>query len=263
MKRTRVDSGAAMQPLTAAAIAIAALLSACGTVSTKDALSDKDNYFATNFVPAKLPPTVRAKIESGESIPDRFKTLRLIYSIQNDDEDKKSEVSSIVDLTNLGNGYVQSRSEFSKNSIPYRVNLGLTFGGIYRIRTQTLFLGQPNAMFPNEAKEITKFDRGIANPKQGGSYAIESTSGTSMQIASFTPENFACIAGNPGPASAVLGSISGEALPLDCTVVGLNGVVVSKMSFWWLSDYGVSIQREVTNSQSKSKYLLTALSVVR
>lgn len=263
MTRMRVDGNGEMRCVTAVVFAVSALLAGCGTVATKDALSDKDNYFASNFSPAQLPPAIRAKIESGEKVPDRFKTLRLTYLIQTEDEGKKSEISSVVDLTNLGNGYVQSRAEFAKNSVPYRVNLALTFGGVYRIRTQTLFLGRPNALLPNETKEVGKFDRGIANPKKGGTYAIESTTGTSGQLANFIPENFACVAGNPGPASAVFPSIGGEALPLDCTVVGLNGVVVSRMSFLWLSDYGISIQREVADSRSKSAYSVTAFTASR
>lgn len=48
----------------------------------------------------------------------------------------------------VGNGCVQMRAELSKNAVPYRINLAPSFGGIYKIKTQTVFLGRGNALPP-------------------------------------------------------------------------------------------------------------------
>ena len=245
-------------------IPLAAALAGCaGTVATKDVMADGGQYLATNFTPDKLAAGVRAKVETGDKLPDRFKTLRLSYRISTDEEGKKSEITSVTDLTNLGNGYVQSRSEYSKNGVPYRVNLGLSFGDVYRLKTQTLFLGRANALHPVETKELTRLDRGLINPKPGAKYVIESKTGTSVQLANYLTENFLCSATASGPASAISASLTGQTLDLDCDVVGTNNVVVSKMKFAWLSDYGVGIQKEVADSRTRSVYSVTAVEVSR
>jgi hypothetical protein len=185
------------------------------------------------------------------------------YRIDTDEEGRKDEATSVVDLTNLGNGYVQMRAELSKNAVPYRINLALSFGGIYKIKTQTVFLGRSNALPPMETKELKRFDRGLASPEKGKTYVVESSTGASGQLANFTPENMSCVAGDARPASGLHGSLTGNAVALDCSLVGPNNVVVTRMRYMWLADYGVALQHEVANSRSKSAYTVTGVSVTR
>lgn len=251
--------------LSAAAILVPAflMLTGCAPVAVKEALDEGGAYLRTNFTPEQLPADARKKIDAGERLPPRFKTIQVNYRIQSDEEGKSAELLSKVNLVNLGNGYVQSRTELARNAIPYRVNLALTYGGFYPLKVQTLFLGRSNAQPAIETKTLARFDRGIGMPQPGATYNIESSTGTSIQIANFLPENQSCVVGTPGRASAVFAELTGDALPVDCTVVGLNNAVVSKKSFAWLSDYGVAIPREITHAQSRGTYSVTGFTVER
>ena len=241
----------------------AMFLAGCGTVAVKDALHQEARYLADNFTPAQLAPDVRKKIEPGSGNAARFKSLRLTYRTQTDEEGRLSELVGKVELFDLGNGYVQRRTEFARNDIPYRVNLALTYAGMYRLKTQTLFLNRSNAQPAVEIKTLARFDHGLANPQPGAIYHIEASSGTSMQIASFLPENAVCTAGNPMPAAQIFPRITGDAIPLDCTVRGANDAVVSRTGFNWLRDYGVAIEREGANAQSKARHTVTGFEVSR
>jgi hypothetical protein len=141
--------------------------------------------------------------------------------------------------------------------------LTLSFGGIYRIKTQTVFLGRSNGLLPMEAKELTRFDRGIASPVKGGKYAIDSMTGTSMQLVNFVPENLSCVAGEIYPAAKVSPSLPGDAVSLECTAIGLNNVVVYKARYSWIFDYGVALQQDIADSRVKSKYTVTSVAVSR
>ena len=252
----------AMKVTSSTGIAIIVLQAVTGcTVATKDVIADSGRYMAQTFTPEQLPSKIRATIERGPAVPARFKSIHVTYVIDEDTEGRKETVTSVTDLTSLGNGYVQIRNELSKNSVPYRINLALSVGGIYRVKTQVVFLGQANGLPPRETKDMTRFDRGLITPVAGETYHSDSTTGGNQQLVNFVPENVSCTAGPVYSASKIMTSLPGDALSFDCTVIGLNNVVVYKARYSWLFAYGVGLQEELADARSKSRYTVTALSV--
>jgi hypothetical protein len=55
----------------AAALACAALTSGCGTVATKEVVSNSAEYLGQNFTPEQVSPQHRTTIERGQPIPAR------------------------------------------------------------------------------------------------------------------------------------------------------------------------------------------------
>ncbi|MBG6081925.1 hypothetical protein [Rubrivivax gelatinosus] len=237
------------------------VIAGCGTVDTKTVVSNSDGYLATNFTAAQLSQPVRTIVEKGDVLPKLFERIDFVSSADIDEEGKVSRISATNSFINLGNGYIQSRVEYARNGVPYRINLGLTYAGIYRLKSQTVFVDRSNAYQPLETKEMTRFDRGLGKPTAGQSYTVETKTGMAPQLVNFTEEKHVCTAGGAVPASTVHASLSGTAIPLDCTMTGQAGVVVGKAKFVWIADLGVAFQTEYTSSRTTAQYKVESVSI--
>jgi len=242
-------------------VAAVAALGGCAAVDTKTIVSNSDAYLASAFTPAQLAQPVRTLVEKGDPLPKLFNriTYRVVADI--DEEGKASQVTASSTFTNLGNGYIQNRIEYSRNGVPYRVNLALTFAGIYRLKTQTTFLDRANALQPLDTKELTRFDRALGKPRSGETYSIDAKTGPAPQMMNFADEKHVCTAGQAAPASTVFSGFSGSGIPIECTMTGTNGVVVGKSKFVWVADLGVAFQTEFNSARTTSRYKVESLEV--
>lgn len=240
---------------------VVATLSACAAVDTKTIVSNSDAYLAGHFTPAQLSAPVRSQVEKGEPLPKLFDRIDYRTVADVDEEGKVSQVTSASTYTDLGNGYIQNRTEYSRNGVPYRINLALTFAGLYRLKTQTTFVDRPNALQPIDTKDMSRFDRALGRPQAGQSYTIETKTGLAPQIMNFADEKQVCVAGASVPATSLHASLSGAAVPIDCTVTGANDVVVGKSKWMWVADLGVAFQTEHASARSTSRYRLDAVTV--
>ena len=233
------------------------------TVSTKEIVVDSRQQLAENFTPAQLSPAMRALVERNQPHPDRFKNMQVRYRIESEEDGRKQEAKSVVEMVNLGKGYVQTRTELLRNDVPYRINLGLTYGGLYKLRTQTVFVGLSHAQPISETKELKRFDMALTNPVKGAKYTIDSTTGSVMQIMNFLPEVFSCEVGESQAATTIHPDLAGDALALHCTLIGMNDVVVFRHRFAWLTEYGVALQQEVADARTKHTFKVESISVAR
>lgn len=245
----------------AVALFAVASLAGCAAVDTKTVVSDSETYMASNFTPAQLAQPVRTLVDKGEPLPRQFSRIEYRTIADLDEEGKTSQATSTSIFINLGNGYIQNRTEYSRNGVPYRINLALTFGGIYRLKTQTTFVDRANALHPLDTKELSRFDRAIARPQPGNTYSIDAKTGSAPQLMNFVDEKHSCTAGQPVQATTLHASLSGSAIPMECTMTGANGVVVGKSKFLWVADLGVAFQTEYTSSRSNSRYTLQSVSI--
>lgn len=236
-------------------------LAGCATVDTKTIVSNSDAYLAENFTPAQLAQSVRALVETGEQLPKQFNRIEYRTIADLDEEGKISQATSTSTLINLGNGYIQNKTEYSRNGVPYRINLALTFGGIYRLKSQTTFVDRPNPLNPLATKEMSKFDRALGKPQAGQTYAIVAKTGSAPQLANFSDEKHVCIASQLVQAASIHPSLSGTAVPLECTITGTNGVVVAKSKLMWIADLGVAFQTEHSSARAISRYKLESVSI--
>ncbi len=243
-------------------LAVAAAQGGCAAVDTKTVVTDSEAYMAQQFTPAQLPPKVKTVLEAGERLPAApFKRIRYRVSADFDEEGRKLELAADYAITNLGDGYIQQRSEYARNGVPYRINMALMFGNIHILRSQTSFLDRPTAQQPFETKDLTVFDRSLGKPVAGRSYTMEAKTGLAPQIAGFTDEKRVCVAGPAVPAATLFAGLSGQGIPLECTKTGASGVVVNKMKYVWVADLGVAFQTEYTSFRSTGRYTIRSLDI--
>jgi hypothetical protein len=239
----------------------AALAAGCAAVDTKTIVAGADSYLAGNFTSAQLKPAVRAMVEKGDNLPKLFDRIDYAVTVDLDEEGKTSQVTSKNSLINLGNGYVQQKVEYSRNGLPYRINLALTFAGIYRLKTQATFVDRPNAQQPVETKEMSRFDRGLGTPQPGQTYSIDSKTGSEPQLANFLDEKHSCVAGAAIAASTVHQSLTGNGVPVECTMTGQSGAIVGRTKYVWVASLGVGFQTEYTSSRTTTRYKYETMTI--
>ena len=232
-------------------------------VETKRVVADSNSYLAESFTPAQLSPAVQTAVTKGVSLSPRFKTMRINFAVDMEDDGRKLEAAETRNLNNLGNGYVQVRSEFSRNAIAYRVNLELGFLGLQALKRQTVYLTRTHGEFAFEAKEIKRFDREIANPVKGRTYLFEIASGTGVQLANLIQEVKSCTVGEAYQASTLHPNFSGQAVSLECTLKGPSDVVYLRERYAYLLDYEVALLQESSGSRSKSVYKVVDAAITR
>lgn len=250
--------------LTASTAAIS-LLGGCvtPTIDTKTVISNSDDYLAKNFTPAQLAAPVRTLVEKGDPIPKLFSRIEYKGIADHDDEGRATVINFTGTMTNLGNGFIQHKIEYSRNGVPYRINLSLTFAGVSTLKFQGTFVDRANANFPIETKEVNRFDRGIGKPQSGQTYTVSLKTGTPPQLMNFTEDTHACVAGPAVQASTVHEAFPGNAVPLDCTRTGVNGLVSGKRQLMWIADLGVAFPKASSTASFSSKERLTSVSVIK
>ncbi|MFM2450152.1 MAG: hypothetical protein RIS44_2602 [Pseudomonadota bacterium] len=232
-------------------------------VETKRVVADSKSYLAESFTLTQLSPTVQAAVTKGSSLSPRFRTMRINFIAETESDGKKQEIAGVRDLNNIGNGYIQTRTEFSRNAIPYRVNLELSFLGLVRLKDQIIYLARTNGEVPFEVKEIKRFDREVANPVKGTTYLFESRYGSSGQLANFYQDTRSCTAGEAFQASSLHSVFSGRAVSLECSLIAESSVAFGKEKWAYLEDYGVAWQIESASSKSTAVMKIVDVSITR
>lgn len=240
---------------------LAAITGCAHVVETKTIVSNGAQYMAEHFTPAQLNQPVREALNRGETFPKLFSKIDLITTAESEDNGKISTVTGKVTYTNLGNGFLQQRTEYSKNDVTYRINLALLYAGIHTVKRQSTFTDFKNAQNPVEMREVSQFDRGVVKPREGQSYIYATKYGTPEQISNLLEYKETCVAGRAIDASSVNASFSGQAVPLECTRIGVTGLVTSKAKFVWIEKLGMAFLTETTDSSVVTRYKISSVSI--
>lgn len=242
-------------------VSVATVLTACGSItSSSTVLKDRTKYLQENFSATVLFPPVRAEVDKGPAFTPKFKSLVLDAETQQEGEDKKHTREVKMTYTSIGKGLVQEQWEFSNNGVPYRLNTGLTYAGVFALRVQTLFLNQSTTQQAWDRRTLTKFGRGITHPVKGQTYQFEGewAMGGAMGGVSRRKD---CTAGETRPASTVHAALQGDLVELICESKNENGVVSFRERRAWLADYGAAILIESKSSSEVStvRYLKVSM----
>jgi hypothetical protein len=108
-------------------------------------------------------------------------------------------------------------------------------------------------------REVSQFDRGIK--AKGQSYVYATKYGTTEQISNLLEYKETCVAGRAIDASSVNASFSGQAVPLECTRIGVTGLVTSKAKFVWIEKLGMAFLTETTDSSVVTRYKISSVSI--
>ena len=231
----------------------------------KDIYADPDAYLRDHFDPARLP--ARALVPDGSSaeppVPPRFGKARVTYRVAYDDAEHTPEVVAVIDYRGLAGGYVASRSEYARNAVPYRANFLLTFGGVFVLKSQTVFLERSNAEPPYSVRSTYRMDRGVVAPVSGGEYRFEASGTDAPQAAGPAPWRYDCKAGEKVRASTIHPALSGDAVAIDCAFSGSNLVVQRHEKSYMLVDYGFALQREYADTRRKATFSVQDVRIER
>ena len=244
------------------AVSCALVTSGCANiVETKTIVSNSNEYMAENFTPMQLAQPIRDVLNRGETYPKLFSKIDFTTTVETEDDKKISTITGKGTYTSLGNGYIQSRIEFAKNDVPYRINLDLLYAGIQTLKFQSAYTNLKNAQNSYEVKEIVQFDRGVAKPKEGQSYVYFTKLGIQTQLSNLIEYRETCVAGNAIEASTLHASLTGQAIPLECTRTGTSGLVTGKNKYLWVEKVGVAFLTESTSSSAISRYKFNTFSI--
>lgn len=242
----------------AAVIALAAALVACGAMTQSSVvLNDRASYLGQNFTAAQLFPPVKAEIDKAAVPMPTYKTLNFAAEVHHTGEDvKQRDLQVKMRMTVLGQGLVQEQWEYSNNGLPYRLNTSLSFGGVFPLRMQTLFLDRTMTEQAWDRRTLAKFDAGVTRPVKGKTYEFD---GAWVMAGAMTGPQTGktCVAGDTRPASTVNAALKGDLIELKCEGKNANGVVSLRETRGWLPAYGVALALDYTSSSQVStfKYL--------
>lgn len=232
------------------AVVCIGVLSGCTSVApVKDVTSDPAAYMSKNFAAVMLSPSV-AKSVPADAIPAGQGKLSLVTEANYESADgKKESWKNTITLTDLGQGLFQRMSEHSNNDIPYRISFSLTYRGFMDLRWQGVPLRGSMTEPLYEVKEVTRFDAVPTSENQ--EFAVEYSSGSSIQIANFDKTRKSCKATHRLDAKAIHAKLVGAGLEFECQ--SLKDNVVQGRSKWvFLQNYGVAILTESTGSSYKT-----------
>lgn len=221
-------------------IAITAITTGCAAVNPKTIIADKQGYLEKNFGVENLSAEVRSKIEEGKPIPKNFQRMEISYSSISISGGKLSEDTTKTVLTDLGGGFIQNSSESLSNGIPYLLHISLTFGNLHSLKYQAIPLQLAISTHPSEIKELTNFEKDVANPKSGATYQFSAKYGLVPALMNYRNSSLNCVTGNSSPAAQLHPNLTGTAVTLSCTQTGKVGTVESTIEYAWLSDYGIA-----------------------
>ena len=191
-------------------------------------------YMTVHYVPALLPPEVRAALARAGTASVPFQRLVVTRQfVRHDTADGKSITGRVTDtFTPIGNGYLQDRERISINTLPVALNLNLSYLGLLSLEHQHINGRFAFVRAPQRLQQLSGLTPGIAHPQPGHQYHM-----TLRWLGRPTQET--CTAQpHAQPASRLLVRLPGRALTLACTIVR-DGVVRSRSRMVYLSAYGI------------------------
>jgi hypothetical protein len=242
-------------------IGVAALTGCVATVPVKDMIGDREAFLRTQYAPAKLRPEVKAAVDKAAVPTSSFKSMKITFRLNNDDEGKKREVEGSAVLLNAGNGLFQRQDELSTNGFPYRINNELNQLGLRPLVWQSAFHSRSNSELGYEVKQVVRLDSKFASAKAGDELVYEVTTGTNQQVANYAPLKVSCKVGDTVPASTVNASFEGDAVKLTCTRFDDKGIAFSKTESVYLKRYAYALPIEYTSSQVRNTYSYTKVEI--
>lgn len=245
-------------------VALIVVLGGCAAnsqIAVKDVAADKMAYLNQQFAAESIKPEVSKQILNGDASTVGFQKMNVVYdAVLEAGEGKKETPRVSVTYQNAGNGLIQELKESSTNDIPYSLFYSLNDKGFLYLKSQTVRLGNTYPGPAYEIKEVTRYDRIPANPKEDAEYVFEYKSGLHNQGMNFTPLQLKCKSGKYYPASKIHTKLHGNAIDLSCDSYS-NNILFGETKRAYLPQYGVALQMGYQNVTSKDSYKVVDVTI--
>lgn len=207
----------------------------------KTVVTDREPSLRERMSPSGLSKAVLAQVERGggdASIP--FARLEVHFQCTREEEDGRTvKREGAETILNAGNGLVQLESVWSGNSLPYRINSRLTYGGMVVLRSQVAYLNRAAPEPTSEATSLTSFAPEVLHPVPGKEYVFV----TAFNRAGKTSqETFTCRGGPAAPASDLSADLKGQVFEMACETRNERGTPIQRSKYALLEEYGVALQ---------------------
>ena len=237
------------------ASAIVAAIAGCAAAPSKvpNIAQNKLAYLQDNFSPDHLPKPITQAFAM-TSVEPRFQKLVVKSDVTETKQGGNQPAHYVRELTlvNVGKGWVEQIAEWSSNDIPYSIDFSLNFMEIYSVRSQHVGLNdaRPGAMLTIGG--FTSMEGDVANPKEDAEYTFSGTWNNKEYSTDCKSEKYY-------DASTIFPALSGQALKVVCAYSS-SGIVSTKATYAYLTQYGVYIVISHANSSSTTEFKTTAIS---
>lgn len=233
-----------------AAGVVAALLTACGTVTpVKEVTDNPEAYLNQRFAAHDLIPSVRKAVQDKGGTPRRITFIREGTATTVDG--KALSWKSRLLLITKSDGIVQKLEEVSTNDLINTIFYSVSYKGIVDLRWQSVPVRARFAAPIYEIKEVRHFKPMAGEPEPY--LDMRFTSGLMNQTANFPEAEVTCSAIRRFPATEIHKKLTGLATELGCKII--NASVVKSRSKWAVLDsYGTAIKTEYANNQLTERY---------
>jgi hypothetical protein len=249
-----------MSPRLNVFLAATLALGGCVRPAVKDLLADREKVLRDTMSPENLSPEVRAAVESEAGPSPSFSKMVVTLDSSVEQNGRVVENRGVVTLVNATKGLVERQEEWSHNDVPYRINSQLTYGGFLPLRSQAAFLNRDSSELALGVRSVKRFTPGALHPVTGKEYEYQLEYGRAGSVASWTI-TVTCKSGPTTPAAATHRSLSGKAVQLACQRKDEKGVVLERIDYLFLEDYGVAVDTGSSSSQAKVKMKIVDVKV--
>lgn len=230
------------------------------TTRIKDVQDAPNDYLANQFSPGAVTPQVTQMITAADNEPLHFKriVMHLTWRFNVDNPTKASTAYEVRTMINAGGPFVEELLENDRNGIPVAQIYELSYRNLWSVRRQSFNLSQEFAPQPAEVKSLEHFDA-ISSIDSGMHFAYHY--GPHSQTASVATASTNCVSEGRVPASTLEPSLAGDSIKVVCSQYNFNSVLLNKLRFVYLPQYGVGVPVSVTSSQGRTEVKVTAITI--
>jgi len=231
---------------------VIATLSGCAgePVPLSKITNDKTAYLNQYFSKQSISESVFKKIPL-EANTKGFSNTKVIFESKVIAGENIKNRKDIITYTGLGDGLIQTITEYQSNDITTGFNFAITYKGLHDIKWSYASTALNYSSRPYELKEISHWDKLGTNV--GDVSRVDFKWGTVTQIMNFNDGQYNCTVTKQIKANEIHSSLSGQAKLLDCQT-SKNGAVFLKSKYAYLEDLTFAIPVEINSANFKTEY---------
>lgn len=239
------------------ATSISMFLSGCAgdPVALSKIVKDKKAYLNQHFAKQSVSEAVIKKLPHDDNA-SVITDSRLIFETKTTSGDKTYNKKEILSFFSLGDGLVQSETEYTSNDITTGYNFSLSYRGLNDVKWVYVSAAIGYSGMPYEIKEIIRWDN--LGTKEGDVSTVDFKWGNVVQIVGYHDGQYKCTVTKLFKANELHSALSGQARELDCQTTK-DGAVFLRSKYAYIVDLGFAIPIEATSANYKTEYKLVEI----
>ncbi len=238
-------------------------LSSCvsSTKASKGNHLKKEDYLSQNFSTDAIPKKVIDTLKAGEFKPGKYNRIKLFYDVVYQKRGL-TPITNQIQVTNhnAGNGIIKQTRELSGNGISYLIHYNISYMDMVPLKWQKVSLSRNQAGPVHLLQDLFKFKVIPGNPAPGSEFVYEYTFSTSSVPGDPARTAIKFTAKRSVQASSIHPSLEGDAVILEGKFLKTD-IVKETKTVYFLTDYGMILEKEIRGTQEKMIYRITRISI--